>query len=162
MRRLAKWVLSPSLKDGRRRIQQKETSHIGSTCQLLIERYKSQVDLVLVLVLALDLGRGPVRVLGKDLVGEGDRHEFLWKGPNGATVAENVIGDRNCGYRVVRDFVFGDEHQWPELQLNDDGCPIPPLHVQWIHHRTERVSNWADSYQNRITNWNARVARNRK
>ncbi|KAI5677141.1 hypothetical protein M9H77_08091 [Catharanthus roseus] len=89
---------------------------------------------------------------------------------------EERIGDGNCGYRVVADFVFGDEHQWPEvrrrmlyelehstnlgstivlalysysdrpggtlvigllteqqyfiqLQLND-GCPIPPLHVQ--------------------------------
>ncbi|KAI5663736.1 hypothetical protein M9H77_23059 [Catharanthus roseus] len=27
---------------------------------------------------------------------------------------KNVIGDGNCGYRVVADFVFGDEHQWPE------------------------------------------------
>ncbi|KAI5648501.1 hypothetical protein M9H77_34506 [Catharanthus roseus] len=27
----------------------------------------------------------------------------------------NVIGDGNCGYRVVADFVFGDEHQWPEV-----------------------------------------------
>ncbi|KAI5656780.1 hypothetical protein M9H77_25573 [Catharanthus roseus] len=158
----------------------------------------------------------------------------------------NVIGDENYGYRVVADFVFGDEHQWPEvrrgmlyelehsanlyvnllgseertcvvralvrntlfalhrskciqsvcdiiaqlgsttvlplylysnrpegtlvigflteeryfiqLQLNDM-CPIPPLHVQWIHHRS---GNWADSYQHRIADWNATVARNRK
>ncbi|KAI5676425.1 hypothetical protein M9H77_07375 [Catharanthus roseus] len=28
---------------------------------------------------------------------------------------KNVIGDRNCGYRVVADFVFSDEHQWPEV-----------------------------------------------
>ncbi|KAI5681920.1 hypothetical protein M9H77_03148 [Catharanthus roseus] len=170
----------------------------------------------------------------------------------------NVIGDGNCGYRVVAYFVFGDEHQWPEvrrrmlyelehstnsyvnlvgseervnvliyrihwpmdgpvpyghwfkipdslyiianafnlcviliaqlgstillplysysdrpegtlvigllteerhfiqLQLNDR-CSIPPLHVQWIHHRSEWVSNWADSYQHRIADWNARA-----
>ncbi|KAI5658697.1 hypothetical protein M9H77_27490 [Catharanthus roseus] len=176
---------------------------------------------------------------------------------------KNVIGDENCGYRVVTDFVFGDEHQWPEvrrrmlyesehstnlyvnlvgsevrandlvhrihwpmdgpapyvhwfetpdslyiianafnmcviliaqlgsttmlplysysdrpedtlvigllteqqhfiqLQLNDM-CPIPPLHIQWIHHRSEWVSNWADSYQHRIADWNVRVVRNRK
>ncbi|KAI5668119.1 hypothetical protein M9H77_17972 [Catharanthus roseus] len=74
---------------------------------------------------------------------------------------KNVIGDGICGYRVVADFLFGDEHQWPELQLNDM-CPIPPLHVQWIHHRSEWVSNLADSYQHRIADWNARVARNRK
>ncbi|KAI5667008.1 hypothetical protein M9H77_16861 [Catharanthus roseus] len=29
---------------------------------------------------------------------------------------KNVIGDGNCGYRVVADFVFGDEHQWPEVR----------------------------------------------
>ncbi|KAI5671967.1 hypothetical protein M9H77_12331 [Catharanthus roseus] len=62
---------------------------------------------------------------------------------------KNVIGDGNCGYRVVADFVFSDEHQWPELQINDE-CPIPPLHVQWIHYRSKRVSNWADSYYERI------------
>ncbi|KAI5657274.1 hypothetical protein M9H77_26067 [Catharanthus roseus] len=49
------------------------------------------------------------------------------------------------------DFVFSDEHQWPELQIHD-GYPIPPLQVQWIYHHTERVSNWADSYLERITN----------
>ncbi|KAI5680318.1 hypothetical protein M9H77_01545 [Catharanthus roseus] len=176
---------------------------------------------------------------------------------------KNVIDDGNCGYRVVADFVVGDEHQWSEvrrgmlyelehstnlyvnlvgseesvnelvhginwlvdgpapyaywfetpdslyivanafnlcviliaqldsttvlplysysdrpegtlvigflteerhfiqLQLNDM-CPIPPLHVQWIHHRSEWVSNWANSYQHRIADWNVRVARNRK
>ncbi|KAI5661294.1 hypothetical protein M9H77_20617 [Catharanthus roseus] len=96
---------------------------------------------------------------------------------------KNVIGDRICGYQVVADFVFGDEHQWLEntegasipiacrgvrrvhtsrgRSLNDM-CPIPPLHVQWIHHRSEWVSNWADSYQHRIADWNARVARNKK
>ncbi|KAI5663645.1 hypothetical protein M9H77_22968 [Catharanthus roseus] len=183
---------------------------------------------------------------GRDPVGEGDHHELLGKGAEDATVAENVIGDGNCRYRVVADFVFGDEHQWPEvrremlyelellknlinwlvdrpasyahwfetpdslyiventfnlwviliarlgtttvlplysysdypegtlvigflteeqhfiyLQLNDM-CLIPPLHVQWIHHRSEWFSNWADSYQHRIADWNARVARNRK
>ncbi|KAI5677372.1 hypothetical protein M9H77_08322 [Catharanthus roseus] len=152
----------------------------------------------------------------------------------------NVIGDGNCGYRVVADFVFGDdingqrfervnelvqrihwlvdgpapyahwletldslyiianafnlcvilnaqlgsttvlplysyldrpegtlvigflteERYFIQLQLNDM-CPIPPLHVQWIHHRSEWVSNWADSYQHRIADWNAKVARNR-
>ncbi|KAI5650551.1 hypothetical protein M9H77_36556 [Catharanthus roseus] len=174
---------------------------------------------------------------------------------------KNVIADGKCGYRVVADFVFGDEHQWPEvrrgmlyelehstnlyvnlvgskehvnelihrinwlvdgpapyahwfetpdslyivanafnlyviliaqlgsttvlplysysdrpegtlvigflteerhfIQLNDM-CLILPLHVQWIHHRYEWVSNWADSYQHKIADWNGRVARNRK
>ncbi|KAI5681576.1 hypothetical protein M9H77_02804 [Catharanthus roseus] len=172
---------------------------------------------------------------------------------------KNVIGNGNCGYWVVADFVFGDEHQWPEvrrrmlyelehttnvylsllgsaervyelvhrtqwqdgpaplehsLETSDslyvianvfnlcviliaylgyttvlplysysnhpggtlvisllteqqhfiqmhDGCSIPPLHMQWIHHRSERVSTWADFYYDRIAYWNARVARNR-
>ncbi|KAI5678282.1 hypothetical protein M9H77_09232 [Catharanthus roseus] len=30
---------------------------------------------------------------------------------------KNVIGDGNCGYRVVANFVFGDEHQWPERNV---------------------------------------------
>ncbi|KAI5656606.1 hypothetical protein M9H77_25399 [Catharanthus roseus] len=74
---------------------------------------------------------------------------------------KNVIGDGNCGYQVVANFVSGDEHQWPKLQLNDT-CPIPHLHVQCIHHRTGRVSNRTYWYQYRIVDWNARVARNRK
>ncbi|KAI5669342.1 hypothetical protein M9H77_19195 [Catharanthus roseus] len=92
-----------------------------------------------------------------------------------------MIGDGNCGYRIVADFVFGDEHQWPELgsttvlplYLYSDRpeaivvFPIPPLYVQWIHHRSKWVSNWADSYQHRIADWNAReqwsaIARPRK
>ncbi|KAI5656427.1 hypothetical protein M9H77_25220 [Catharanthus roseus] len=48
-----------------------------------------------------------------------------------------------------------------KLQLNDM-CPIPPLHVQWIHHHSKWVSNWANLYQYRIADWNARVAQNRK
>ncbi|KAI5673493.1 hypothetical protein M9H77_13857 [Catharanthus roseus] len=28
----------------------------------------------------------------------------------------NVVGDGNCGYRVVEDFVFSDEHQWPKVR----------------------------------------------
>ncbi|KAI5657333.1 hypothetical protein M9H77_26126 [Catharanthus roseus] len=54
-----------------------------------------------------------------------------------------------------------EQQHFIQLQMHD-GCPIPPLHVQWIYHCTERVSNWADSYQERIADWNARVARNRK
>ncbi|KAI5658638.1 hypothetical protein M9H77_27431 [Catharanthus roseus] len=29
---------------------------------------------------------------------------------------KNMIGDGNCSYRVVANFVFGDEHQWPEVR----------------------------------------------
>ncbi|KAI5658379.1 hypothetical protein M9H77_27172 [Catharanthus roseus] len=29
---------------------------------------------------------------------------------------KNVCGDGNCGYRVMADFVFGDEHQWLEVR----------------------------------------------
>ncbi|KAI5681573.1 hypothetical protein M9H77_02801 [Catharanthus roseus] len=29
---------------------------------------------------------------------------------------KNVIGDGNCGSRIVADFVFGDGHQWPEVR----------------------------------------------
>ncbi|KAI5675247.1 hypothetical protein M9H77_06197 [Catharanthus roseus] len=39
---------------------------------------------------------------------------------------------------------------------------IPLLHVQWIHYRIERVNNWADLYQERIADWNPRVAKNKK
>ncbi|KAI5672004.1 hypothetical protein M9H77_12368 [Catharanthus roseus] len=28
---------------------------------------------------------------------------------------KNMIGDGNCDYRVVTNFVFGDEHQWPKI-----------------------------------------------
>ncbi|KAI5677561.1 hypothetical protein M9H77_08511 [Catharanthus roseus] len=37
---------------------------------------------------------------------------------------KNVIGDGICSYRVVADFVFGDEHQWPE-----DG---PASYEHWL------------------------------
>ncbi|KAI5661225.1 hypothetical protein M9H77_20548 [Catharanthus roseus] len=35
------------------------------------------------------------------------------------------------------------------LQLAD-GCPFPPLHVQWEYHRDMRVSGWAARYRNRM------------
>ncbi|KAI5677624.1 hypothetical protein M9H77_08574 [Catharanthus roseus] len=54
-----------------------------------------------------------------------------------------------------------EERHFIQLQLNDM-CLIPHLHVQWIHHRSEWINNWVDSYQHRIADWNARVARNRK
>ncbi|KAI5675667.1 hypothetical protein M9H77_06617 [Catharanthus roseus] len=63
--------------------------------------------------------------------------------------------DRPGGTLVI-DLLTEQQHF---IQLND-GCLIPPLHIQWIHHRTEQVSNRVDSYQNRIADWNARVARN--
>ncbi|KAI5664428.1 hypothetical protein M9H77_23751 [Catharanthus roseus] len=99
---------------------------------------------------------------------------------------KNVIGDGNYGYQVVEEFVFGDEHQWPESGLvlnsfqNTEGAsipiacrgvhrvdtatnawiPTPPLYVQWILHHIDRVSSWANAYYNRIADWNVRVAIN--
>ncbi|KAI5680629.1 hypothetical protein M9H77_01856 [Catharanthus roseus] len=244
MRHLAKGVLNPILPEDP-----------GVTLTSL-PRYRSQADLFL--VLALDLGRCPVRVLGRDPGRGRDRGRSNLSAVKHASPCstfpytnafpafiypfisnwKSVIGDGNCGYRVVVDFVFSDEHQWPEwvqrnvlmssfigyivdghgptsyahwletpdslytianafnlcviliaqlgsttvlplysysdrpegtlvigllteerhfIQLNDM-YPIPPLHVQWIHHRYEWVSNWADSYQHRIADWNTRVA----
>ncbi|KAI5675701.1 hypothetical protein M9H77_06651 [Catharanthus roseus] len=42
---------------------------------------------------------------------------------------KNVIGDGNCGYRVVADLVFGDEHQWPEIHWPVDE---PVSYVHWF------------------------------
>ncbi|KAI5672262.1 hypothetical protein M9H77_12626 [Catharanthus roseus] len=67
--------------------------------------------------------------------------------------------DRPGGTLVIG--LLTEEQHFIQLQMHD-GYLIPPLHVQWIHHCTERVSNWADSYQERIVDWNARVVRNRK
>ncbi|KAI5652272.1 hypothetical protein M9H77_29459 [Catharanthus roseus] len=67
--------------------------------------------------------------------------------------------DRPEGTLVVD--LLTEQRHCIQLQSNDM-CLIPPLHVQWIHHRSEWVSNWANSYQHRITDWNARVTRNRK
>ncbi|KAI5675550.1 hypothetical protein M9H77_06500 [Catharanthus roseus] len=46
------------------------------------------------------------------------------------------------------------------VQMHDE-CPITPLHVQWIHHRSERVNNWTVLYYEKIAYWNTRVARNK-
>ncbi|KAI5657681.1 hypothetical protein M9H77_26474 [Catharanthus roseus] len=100
------------MKGRKKTTKQKKTSSIESTCQLLIKRYKSQA--VLVRVLALDLGR--VRVLVRVPVGEKDHHELLGVVVEDVAVDENLIGDENCGYRVMTDFVFGDEHQWLEVR----------------------------------------------
>ncbi|KAI5659447.1 hypothetical protein M9H77_28240 [Catharanthus roseus] len=37
-----------------------------------------------------------------------------------------------------------------------DGCPLPPLHVQWEYHRDMRVSGWATPYRNRMADWVAK------
>ncbi|KAI5648943.1 hypothetical protein M9H77_34948 [Catharanthus roseus] len=115
---------------------------------------------------------------------------------------KNVAGDGNCGFRVVSNFLFGDENHWVEIRrrmifdlrhhmrvyeqlfrsvervtelimqtnwedgsaprgywINTpdhlyvitntfnlcvliDGCPLPPLHVQWEYHRDKRFSGW--------------------
>ncbi|KAI5655110.1 hypothetical protein M9H77_32297 [Catharanthus roseus] len=38
------------------------------------------------------------------------------------------------------------------LQLVD-GCPLPPLQVQWDYHQDIRVSGWAAPYRNRMADW---------
>ncbi|KAI5652868.1 hypothetical protein M9H77_30055 [Catharanthus roseus] len=65
---------------------------------------------------------------------------------------KNVVGDGNCGFRVVK-FLVRDENHWVEIRRRMsydlqhhmhlqlvDGCPLPPLHVQWEYHRDIRVS----------------------
>ncbi|KAI5676115.1 hypothetical protein M9H77_07065 [Catharanthus roseus] len=34
-----------------------------------------------------------------------------------------------------------------------DGCPLPPLHVQWEYHRDMQVSGWTAPYRNRMADW---------
>ncbi|KAI5652959.1 hypothetical protein M9H77_30146 [Catharanthus roseus] len=83
-------------------------------------------------------------------------YEHWFETPNSLYVIANAFNlcDTNCTawfYDCVT-FVIGlltEQQHLIQLQLND-GCPIPPLHAQWIHHRTEQVSNLADLYQNRI------------
>ncbi|KAI5677268.1 hypothetical protein M9H77_08218 [Catharanthus roseus] len=100
--------------------------------------------------------------------GRGNYHKLLREGTEGATVAKlgsttvlplYLYSDRPGGTFVIG--LLTEQQHFIQLQMHD-GFPIPLLHVQWIYHRTERVSNWAYSYQERIVYWNARVARNRK
>ncbi|KAI5659475.1 hypothetical protein M9H77_28268 [Catharanthus roseus] len=78
---------------------------------------------------------------------------------------KNVVGDGNCGFRVVSNFLFGDENHWVEIRRRMsydlrhrmhlqlvDGCPLPPLHDQWEYHRDMRVNGWAALYRNRMAN----------
>ncbi|KAI5673884.1 hypothetical protein M9H77_14248 [Catharanthus roseus] len=37
--------------------------------------------------------------------------------------------------------------------------PIAPLHVQWEYHCSDRVNGWAETYSDRIANWNTSYAR---
>ncbi|KAI5656374.1 hypothetical protein M9H77_25167 [Catharanthus roseus] len=97
--------------------------------------------------------RRPPRVLGEGVEGV-------------AMNGFNMIGDGNCGYRVVADFVFGDEHQWSENNntLFNYKCMTDaryPLYTCNGFITSDRVSSWADVYYDRIADWNARVARNR-
>ncbi|KAI5681649.1 hypothetical protein M9H77_02877 [Catharanthus roseus] len=103
------------------------------------KRDKSQEDMFL--VLTLDLGRCTVRVLGRDPLGEGDCHELLGKGAEGAAVAEVILigqlgsttvlplysySDRPEGTLVIG--LLTERRHFIQLQLNDM-CPIPPLHI---------------------------------
>ncbi|KAI5657993.1 hypothetical protein M9H77_26786 [Catharanthus roseus] len=51
---------------------------------------------------------------------------------------KNVIGDVNCSYLVVAYFLFGDEHQWPEVRVNELVHRIhlliygPPSYAHWF------------------------------
>ncbi|KAI5659039.1 hypothetical protein M9H77_27832 [Catharanthus roseus] len=82
---------------------------------------------------------------------------------------KNVVGDGNCGFRVVSNFLFGDENHWVEIRRRMsydlrhrmylvDGCPLPPLHVQWEYHRDMRVSGWVAPYRNRMADWVTRYS----
>ncbi|KAI5677484.1 hypothetical protein M9H77_08434 [Catharanthus roseus] len=146
MHRLVKGILSPVLPEdsGMTLKSPPETSNIWSTCQLLIERYKSQGGS------SLSSGSGSGSSLGSGLgfhrKGRPPRaHRSRGRGrsrgrsslssvidPSPCSTIpytnafptfvypfienwKNVIGDKNCGYWVVADFVFGDEHQWREV-----------------------------------------------
>ncbi|KAI5659481.1 hypothetical protein M9H77_28274 [Catharanthus roseus] len=39
-----------------------------------------------------------------------------------------------------------------QLQLIN-GCPLPPLHVQWEYYRDMRISGWTAPYRNRMADW---------
>ncbi|KAI5662406.1 hypothetical protein M9H77_21729 [Catharanthus roseus] len=45
-----------------------------------------------------------------------------------------------------------------QLQLVD-GCPLPPLQVQWDYHQDIRVSGWAAPYRNRMADWVTRYCK---
>ncbi|KAI5677226.1 hypothetical protein M9H77_08176 [Catharanthus roseus] len=216
MRRLANGVLNPVLPEDMGVILTSPPEVAVTKGRKKTDSTKRDNQADLFLVLALDLGRCPVRVLGQDPVGEGDCHELLGKGAEDATVAEvhrgmfyelehstnlyvNLVGleervnelvhrinwlvDRPALYahwfetpyslyivsnafnlcviliaqlgsttvlplysysdRPEGTLVIGfltEERHFIQLQLNDMSL-IPPLHVQWIHHHSEWVSN---------------------
>ncbi|KAI5681428.1 hypothetical protein M9H77_02656 [Catharanthus roseus] len=47
---------------------------------------------------------------------------------------------------------ISDEQHFIQLHMRD-GCPLPPMHVQWQYHRDVGVSGWADQYYERIAEW---------
>ncbi|KAI5673931.1 hypothetical protein M9H77_14295 [Catharanthus roseus] len=84
-----------------------------STCSISkVREMRRIMKGVLSLVLPEDPDRAPVldpvSVLVRVHVEGADRHRHLRIG--------DVDSDGNYGYRVVADFVFGDENQWPEVR----------------------------------------------
>ncbi|KAI5656547.1 hypothetical protein M9H77_25340 [Catharanthus roseus] len=55
--------------------------------------------------------------------------------------------DRPGGTLVIG--LLTEQQHFIQLQMHD-GCPTPPLHVQWIHYRSERVIILADCYYDRL------------
>ncbi|KAI5681734.1 hypothetical protein M9H77_02962 [Catharanthus roseus] len=125
MRRLAKSNFARR-SSHKRTTEQKETSRIGSTCQLLIERYKSQE--VLVRVPALDPVWVPMR--------EADHHELLGIGST----------------TILPLYSYSDR----TAATNTRRMSIAPFTGAMEYHRSDRVSDWESAYSNMIAGWNTR------
>ncbi|KAI5676814.1 hypothetical protein M9H77_07764 [Catharanthus roseus] len=98
------------------------------------------------------LGRETVQAQGlvRVHVEEAGRSLAVGVGPEDATV-KNVVGDGNCGFRVVFNFLFGDENHWAEIRrrLSYDSHHHMNVYVQ-LFGLLERVTelirkiNWSE------------------
>ncbi|KAI5673748.1 hypothetical protein M9H77_14112 [Catharanthus roseus] len=67
------------------------------------------------------------------------RRRMLYELEHSRNLNVNLAGSELSSTTVLPLYSYSEIVQ--ELQLNDM-CLIPPLNVQWIHHRFEWVSNW--------------------
>ncbi|KAI5676676.1 hypothetical protein M9H77_07626 [Catharanthus roseus] len=80
-------------------------------------------------------------------------------------VYEQLFGSVECVTELIMQTNWEDGSAPREYWMNTpdhlylqliDGCPLPPLHVQWEYHQDMRVSGWATPYRNRMADWVAK------
>ncbi|KAI5678550.1 hypothetical protein M9H77_09500 [Catharanthus roseus] len=74
-----------------------------------------------------------------------------------STIILPLYSNMNCTAGMLCIGLISDQQHFMQLQMRD-GCPLPPMQVQWQYHRDVSVSGWANLYYAQFVEW-VRISR---